>query len=63
MKSSKSLRYLKEIVTSKLKVGTAGQSPSPSFPRRSGVFPTIFDLYLNDLPSQALSLILSISSL
>ena len=36
------------------KVGTGGRFASPSFPGLSGVFPTIFVLYLNDLPSEVL---------
>ena len=51
----KMLRHLREIVTSTFKAGTNGRSASPSFPGRSGVFPTVFILYLNDLPFEALS--------
>ena len=63
----KLLRYLSRILTSTFKVGTAGCGghcvwvPSGfcgSHGCRSGlfgVFPTIFVLYLNDLPSEALS--------
>ena len=51
----KLLRYFSEIVTSTLKVGTVGQFASPLFPGVFGVFPTIFILYSNDLPSEALS--------
>ena len=56
-------------MTSTFKVGTFGcgdEFVSPGFLGRAGlfaVFPTIFVLYLNDLPSGALSLIFSISSL
>ena len=50
-------------MTSTFKVGTACRFGSLSFPGRAGVVFTIFVLYLNDLPSRALSLILSISSL
>ena len=50
----KLLRYLSGIVISTCKVGTGGQFASPSFPGLSGVFPTIFVLYSNDLPSEAL---------
>ena len=59
----KLLRYLSGIVYSTLKVGTGGRFASPSFPGISGVFPTIFVLYSNDLPSEALSSTSSISSL
>ena len=59
----KLLRYLSGIVTSTFKVGTAGRFVSSSFRDHSGVFPTIFVLYLYDLSSEALLLILSISSL
>ena len=54
----KLLRCLSGIVTSTFKVGTVGcpgRFTSPGFPGRdglSGVFPTIFVLYLNDLPSE-----------
>ena len=48
-------------MTSKFKVGTAGQFASPSFSGPAGVFVTIFVLYLNNLSCEALSLILSIS--
>ena len=51
----KLLRHLSEIVTSTFKVGTVCRFASPSFPGRAGVFPTIFVLHLNDLPSKALS--------
>ena len=50
-----------KIVTSTSEVGTGGcasQSTSPRFPCHggfSGVFPIICVLYLNDLPSEALS--------
>ena len=53
--------YLSGTVTSTFKVGTAdcgGRLRSSLFPGRSGfsgAFPTIFVLYLNDLPSEALS--------
>ena len=47
----KLLRYLSWIVTSTFKVGTASLFTFPSFPGCGGVFPTIFVLYLNDLPS------------
>ena len=50
-------------VTSTFKVVTADRFASPSFPDLSVVFQTIFVLYLNDLPSEALSLIQSISFL
>ena len=50
-------------MTSTFKVGTAGRFVSSSFRDHSGVFPTIFVLYLYDLSSEALLLILSISSL
>ena len=53
---------MSEIGASTFKVGTAGRFASPGFPACVGVFPTISVLYLNDLPSEALSLILSISS-
>ena len=65
----KLLKYLSGIVNSTFKVGTAsccGRFASPSFPGRSalrGVFPTIFVLYLNHLPSEALSLTSLILSL
>ena len=42
---------------------TGGRFTSPSFPGLSGVFPTNFVLYLNYLPSEALSSTSSISSL
>ena len=44
-------------MTLTFKVGTAGRSGSPSFPGSSGfsgVFPNIFVLYLNDLPSECM---------
>ena len=50
-----------KIVALTCKVGThgrGGRSASPSFPGHAGlcgVFPTIFVLYSNDLPSEALS--------
>ena len=57
----KLLRYFSGIVTSTLKGGTGVSSDRsaspPSFPGRAGrcgVFPTIFVLYSNDLPSEAL---------
>ena len=50
-------------MASTFKVGTGGRFTSQSFPGLSGVFPTIFVLYLNDLPSEALSSTSSISSL
>ena len=50
-------------MTSTFKVGTASRFGSPSFPGCAGNVSTFFVLYLNDLPSGALSLILSISSL
>ena len=50
-------------MTSTFKVGTASLFAFLSFPGCGGVFPTIFVLYLNDLPSEALSLISSISPL
>ena len=59
----KLLRYLSGIVNSMCKVGTGGQFASPPFRGLSGVFPTIFVLYSNDLPSEALSSTSSISSL
>ena len=62
-KSPKITKILCEITTSAFKVATAGQIASSSFPSQPGVFCTIFLFYLNDLPSAALSLILSISSL
>ena len=40
------LRYLSGIVTSTFKAGTGGPFASPSFSDLSGVFPTIFLLYL-----------------
>ena len=57
------------MLTSTFKVGTGGcggRSASPTFPGYAGlcgVFPTIFVLYSNDLPSEALSSTSSISSL
>ena len=57
------LRYLCGILTSRFKVGTAGRFAYLSFPGSAGVFPTIFVLYLNDLPYETLSSILSIWSL
>ena len=42
-------------MTSTFKVGTGGQFPSPLFQGISGVFPTIFILYSNVLPSEVLS--------
>ena len=48
------------------KAGCGDWFASPQFPGRVGlsvVFPTIFILYLNDLSSEVLSLILSIMSL
>ena len=54
----KLLRYLGEIVTSTFKIGTAGLI-CISFISK----PCYFVLYSNDLPSEALSLILTISSL
>ena len=65
----KLIKYLSEIGTSTFKVGTAGCGgwfTSPGFPVHvglSGVFTTIFVLYLNDLPSEALSTTSSILSL
>ena len=65
----KLLRYLSGIVTSLFQDGTGycgGWSASSSFPDRgglSGAPPTIFVLYSNDLPSEAFSSTLSISSL
>ena len=50
-------------MTSTFKVCIAGRFASPSFPGPAGVFPTISVLYLIDLPSEALSLLLSILSL
>ena len=56
----KLLKYLSGIVTSTFNVGTgghAGQSASPSFPGCAGLasaFLIIF-VYLNDVPSEALS--------
>ena len=58
----KLLRYLGRIVTSTFKVGTGSRFASPSFPGLSIVFPTIFVLNSNDLPSKALSSKSSISS-
>ena len=43
-------------LTSTFKVGTGGRFACHSFPGLSGVFPTIFVLYSNYLPSLALSL-------
>ena len=65
----KLLRYLSGIVTSTIKVGTAGcggQLASlgfPDFAGLSGIFSTIVVLYLKHLPSEALLLILLILSL
>ena len=53
----KLLRYLSGIVTSTFTVGTAGRFASPSFSGCASVFPTVSVLYLNDLSSEALSLI------
>ena len=39
-------------MTSTFKVVTGGRFAFPSFPGLSGGFPTIFILYLNDLPSK-----------
>ena len=73
--SKKLLRYLSEIVTSNFKAGTAGRGGRggwfPSGPGGGcdgragvhGVFPTIFILYLNDLPSEEWLSMSSISSL
>ena len=36
-------------------IGTGGRFVSPSFQGCAGVFPAIFVLYSNDLPSKALS--------
>ena len=57
----KLFKYLGGTVTSTFKVGTggrAGRSASPSFPGCGGLFPVIFVLYLNDVPSEELLLIL-----
>ena len=57
----KLFKYLGGTVTSTFKVGTrgrAGRPASPSFPGYGGLFPVIFVLYLNDLPSEELLLIL-----
>ena len=60
-KLQKLLSYLSRIVTSTFKDGARGRgghSASPGFQGSGGLFgvsPTIFFLYLNDLPSQALS--------
>ena len=57
----KVLGYLSKIVSSIFKIGTSccgGRPTSSSFQGRFGllgVFHTIFILYLNDLPSEALS--------
>ena len=59
----KVLRYFGGIVISTFKFGAASGFSSPSFSDHSGIFPSIFVFYLNDLPSEALSLILPISSL
>ena len=65
----KLLRYLRKIVTSAFKIGAigcSGQFTFPGFPVRgslSGVFSTIFVLYLNNLPSEASPSTSSISSL
>ena len=53
----KLLTYLSAIATSTFKVVTADWFASPLFPDLSVVFATISVLYLNDLPSEALSLI------
>ena len=58
----KLLRYLSDLVTLTFRVGTSGRFAAPSFPGGAGVFLTIFVEYINDLPSDALSLILSIWS-
>ena len=47
-------------MTSTFGVGFSDLSASLSFPGCASVFPNIFVLYLNDLSSEALSLILSI---
>ena len=63
------LRYLSGIVTCTFKDGTgccASWSASSGFPGcggRCGIFPIIFTFYLNNLPSEAFSLMSSISSL
>ena len=60
-KLKKLLSYLSGIVTSTFKDGTrggGGHSAFPGFQGSGGIFgvsPTIFFLYLNDLPSEALS--------
>ena len=59
----KLLRHLSGIVTSMYEDGAGGRFTPPSFSGPSGVFPAIFASYSNDLPSEALSSTLSISSL
>ena len=46
---------MERCLTSTFKVGTAGRFLSSWFPGLAVVFPTIFVLYLNDLPSEVLS--------
>ena len=53
---------MSDVVTLTFRVGTSGRFAAPSFPGGAGVFLTIFVEYINDLPSDALSLILSIWS-
>ena len=61
-KLQKLLSYLSRIVTSTFKDGARGRgghSASPGFQGSGGLFgvsPTIFFLYLKDLPSEALSI-------
>ena len=50
-------------MTSMYEDGPGGRFTPPSFSGPSGVFPAIFASYSNDLPSEALSSTLSISSL
>ena len=65
----KSLNYLSEIATSTFDVdtpGCAGWIVSHAFlgcGSRSGVFSTVFVIYLNNLPSEALSSTSPVSSL
>ena len=51
----KILTYLNGIVTSTFNFGTAGLFVSLLFIGRAGVFPTVFVLYLTDLPYKPLS--------
>ena len=50
-------------MTSTFKVGAACRFSSHSFTGRAGFSPIIFVFYLSYLPSEALSLVLSISPL